>query len=120
MLFDVEGDPHEQVDLANTHPDVCRQANYLLNGWHDEMMQTMDSAVDPLWTVIREGGPLHARGQLKSYCEFLENTERAYAIEALKKEHPREFGVVINPLDYANDATMQSYVKKLTKKLSRG
>jgi len=60
--------------------------------WHDEMMKTMDSATDPLWTVIREGGPFHARGQLPRYGEFLKDTDRAYAIEELGRRHPGEFG----------------------------
>jgi arylsulfatase A-like enzyme len=119
MLFDIENDPHEQENLAEANPDVCREANHLLNEWHDEMMKTMDSATDPLWTVIREGGPLHARGQLREYCEFLENTERSYAIEPLRSKHPQEFGAVVNPLDYSNEATMESYRKKLTKKFLR-
>ena len=92
MLFNIEDDPHEQVDLAGEKPDICREAVYLLNGWHDDMMKSMkgyDS--DPLWTVIREGGPFHANGQLKAYCERLEATGRGWAVPELKKRHPREF-----------------------------
>jgi arylsulfatase A-like enzyme len=90
MLFDLEQDPYEQFNIAEKHPDRVREAVYLLNAWHDTMMKTMDSDRDPLWTVIREGGPFHARGQLKEYCEFLEKTGRGYAIEELKKRHPEE------------------------------
>lgn len=91
MLFDLKDDPHEQFNLAKAHPEICRQAVAYLNEWHDEMMRTMDSPIDPLWTVMREGGPFHARGQLKKYCELLEGTPREWAIAELKKRHPREF-----------------------------
>jgi len=117
MLFDIEADPHEQVNLADERPDVCKDAVYLLNEWHDAMMKTMDSPTDPLWTVIREGGPFHARGQLKGYCKFLESTERAYAIEELKRKHPGEFGATVNPLDYAHKTMQESLVKKFQNKL---
>ncbi len=32
------------------------------------MMQTQPDNIDPLWTVMREGGPFHARGHLEAYC----------------------------------------------------
>lgn len=37
------------------------EAVYYLNEWHDHMMQTMSFDADPLWTVMREGGPYHAK-----------------------------------------------------------
>ncbi len=91
MLFDVEQDPHEQCNIAEQHPEKVREAVYRLNSWHDRMMKTMESDRDPLWTVMKEGGPYHTRGELKAYCEFLEKTGRGYAVEELKKRHPREF-----------------------------
>jgi len=91
MLFNIEEDPHEQHNLAEERRQECLQAVYYLNQWHDDMMKTMPDAVDPLWTVIREGGPLHARGKLKSYCKRLEETGRSYGIEELKRRHPQEF-----------------------------
>jgi hypothetical protein len=91
MLFDVAHDPHEQTNLAEQHPETVREAVYLLYAWHDSMMKTMNSDRDPLWTVMREGGPFHARGQLKSYCEFLEAHGRSDAVAALKQSHPEEF-----------------------------
>lgn len=91
MLFNVEEDKHEQENVASQHPEVCMQAVYYLNQWHDTMMKTMDYDVDPLWTVIKEGGPYHARGMLKQYCKWLEETGRGHAVEELKKRHPYEF-----------------------------
>ena len=55
------------------------------------MMKSMQYSNDPLWTVIKEGGPLHARGQLAQYCRRLEETGRGGAIPELKRRHPREF-----------------------------
>jgi choline-sulfatase len=91
MLFDIEQDPHEQHDLAGERRDVRLEAVYRLNDWHDAMMKTMPGDVDPLWTVIREGGPFHAKGQLKEYCAYLEKTGRGDAVPELKRRHPREF-----------------------------
>ncbi len=91
MLFDLENDPHEQFNLASKHQDVCKRALGYLTEWHEEMMSTMDNPTDPLWTVMNEGGPFHARGALQKYCESLEGTPREWAIEELKKRHPGEF-----------------------------
>ena len=93
MLFDVVEDAHLQRDRAEVERDVCKQAVYYLNEWHDEMMLSMCDTcdVDPLWTVLKEGGPHHARGQLKAYCERLEATGRGWAVPELKRRHPGEF-----------------------------
>lgn len=93
MLFDVEQDPHEQHDLAAERPEVCHEAAHKLTEWHDHMMATqLDGyATDPIRTVLSEGGPFHARGQLASYCGYLKRTGREYAIGELKRRHPREF-----------------------------
>ena len=92
MLFDVEADPHELHNLAAERPEVCDRAARLLLDWHDEMMAGMPDAVDPLWTVMREGGPHHSRGQLARYCERLEQTGRGEHIAELRRRHPGEFG----------------------------
>ena len=90
MLFNIKDDPHEQYDLAEANPELCHKAVYLLNNWHDKMMLSMNYDVDPLWTVIREGGPFHARGHLKNYIEWLKITGRGHAEEELIKRHPNE------------------------------
>ncbi|KGM45756.1 sulfatase [Neobacillus niacini] len=61
MLFNLKEDPYEQNNLAAEMRDICKEAVYLLNEWHDDMMSTMEFDVDPLWTVMREGGPFHAK-----------------------------------------------------------
>ncbi len=91
MLFNIGQDPHQQQNLAEQNPNVRQEAVFRLNEWHDAMVQSMPSDEDPLWTVMREGGPLHARGHLEKYCERLEATGRGHAVSELKRRHPREF-----------------------------
>ncbi|MFW5980507.1 MAG: sulfatase, partial [Halanaerobiaceae bacterium] len=93
MLYNVEEDPHERNNLAEEKPEICQEAVYKLLEWHDEMMMTMPYAdkTDPLWTVINEGGPFHAKGHLPDYIEYLKQTDREEAIPELKKRHPQEF-----------------------------
>ena len=93
MLFDVNNDPHEQRNLAPQRPDLCHEAAHRLAEWQAEMMATMLDGydTDPLWTVMKEGGPEHARGQLRRYCERLAQTDRAWAVPELKRRHPQEF-----------------------------
>lgn len=78
--------------IAAAHPDICRQAVYSLNEWHDGMMAKTPGIVDPLWQVIAEGGPCHAnRDHLRDYIPRLEATGRAAAVPALKARHPDAF-----------------------------
>lgn len=91
MLFNLVDDPYEQNDLAIERKDICREAIYRLNNWHDDMMSTMNHDVDPLWTVIKEGGPFHAKGFLPEYIERLKATGRGHAVEELVRRHPVEF-----------------------------
>lgn len=91
MLFNIKEDPHELNNIADNRKDLCLEAAYYLQNWHDDMMHSSEYEIDPLWTVIREGGPLHARGHLKDYCKRLEETGRGWAVEELKRRHPREF-----------------------------
>lgn len=91
MLFNLDKDHYEQYNIATENKDICMEAVYYMNDWHDDMMKSMDCEIDPLWTVMKEGGPFHARGSLKNYCPHLEKTGRSYAIELLKERHPEEF-----------------------------
>jgi len=91
MLFDVETDPHEQTDVAAEHPQVCNQALRYLTEWHDDMMASSTSDTDPLWTVMREGDPQHARGYGQEYVKRLHATGRGDAVEEIKRRHPPEF-----------------------------
>jgi arylsulfatase A-like enzyme len=88
MLFDLAADPHETTNLARERPDIVRRGLALLQSWHDErMLETATdtaggnsnaprSATDPMWEVLREGGPQHPDGNLESYVERLRQTGR--------------------------------------------
>ena len=86
-----KNDPYEQKNLASEKPDVVNMCVSLLYDWHDEMMKKTGYAEDPLAVVMREGGPFHARKQLKRYLPYLEETGRGHYIEEYKKVHPEEF-----------------------------
>ena len=90
MLFNLKEDPYEQNDIAKENPDLCLKAFGILNNWKDEIMDKRNIDRDPLWTVMKEGGPFHAKGRLDYYCERLENTDRGWAVPELKEKHWRE------------------------------
>lgn len=91
QLYHVVDDPYETNNVAGENRDICKEAVYLLNEWHDHMMSTMKHDVDPLWTVISEGGPYHAKGFLPAYVERLEATGRAEGAAELRRRHPQEW-----------------------------
>jgi choline-sulfatase len=90
MLFDVKNDPHEQHDLAPTHPELVQEAMNRLDTWMAEMMRTATHGQDPMWTVMAEGGPLHTRGALPAYLKRLRETGRNEGAERLAALHPKE------------------------------
>jgi choline-sulfatase len=90
MLFNIEQDPTIQNDLASSHPDVCQQAGYMLLEWQDEMQAGMPDGytVDPMRTVMEEGGPTHALGgHLTGYLARLRATGRAHHAETLERRY---------------------------------
>lgn len=97
MLFDLHSDPHEQHNLAESHPERCREGAWRLARWHEQQMQKMaqvfpHNVTDPLWTVIAEGGPFHAihekgRSPLPEYLERLEATGRSDGAAALRAKY---------------------------------
>jgi arylsulfatase A-like enzyme len=90
MLFNLKDDPHEQHDLAEQQPQLVNEAMRLLDEWHAEMMRTATHPVDPMWMVMREGGPHHTCGYLPKYLERLRTTGRANWADVLMKRHARE------------------------------
>lgn len=87
MLFNVKADPHEQHDVKDQYPDLCAQGAKLILDWHDEQMLKSDSQIDPLWTVMREGGPYHTLGHLDDYIRRLEETGRAEGARKLREKY---------------------------------
>ena len=87
MLFDVAQDPHEQHNLAAREPQRVQDALGLLQRWQSEMLATSRTGIDPLQTVIQEGGPFHVRGQLPGYLARLRATGRAAWADRLAQRH---------------------------------
>jgi arylsulfatase A-like enzyme len=87
MLFDLDQDPHELDDLAEKRPEVVNEGLALLERWTTEMMMTSDCAEDPLWRVMREGGPLHSRGAMERFCECLRREGRGHHAEDIEARH---------------------------------
>jgi len=90
MLINLKDDPHEQHNLAESEPTIVNQAMSYLTDWQAEMMQTSPSNVDPLMTVLREGGPFHTRGCLPAYLDRLRATGRSHHADHLLAQHPDE------------------------------
>jgi len=90
MLYNIKEDFHETNNVAAEHPDICDKASHMLLDWFDEQMMKSKNGVDPMQTVLREGGPYHTRGWLKYYCEHLRKTDRADEADRLIARHPDE------------------------------
>ncbi len=90
MLYNLTEDPHEEHNLANDQPAIVEMAMKYLTEWQHDQMLTATSDIDPMVTVLREGGPFHTRGKLAQYCEYLRKTNRAHHAEKLELRHPDE------------------------------
>lgn len=90
MLFDLENDPHEQVNLTAVRPDLVAKAMQYLADWQYQMALTSPQNVDPMMTVLREGGSFHTRGQLPKYLDHLRNTGRGHHADHLSQKHSDE------------------------------
>ena len=88
MLFNVKEDPHQLKDIAELHPELCAKGAKIIIDWVDNMLKKSDYPVDPMWTVMKEGGPEHARGALESYIKRLQGTKREYGIPLLRELYP--------------------------------
>lgn len=90
MLFNIKEDVHEQENLADQEPQLCDRAARLLLDWEEDMMLSSPSETDPMWVVIREGGPFNCSGRLGEYLDRLEATGRHEGAEELRRRHPKE------------------------------
>ena len=87
MLFNIKDDPHEQHDLKAQHPELCAQGAKIILDWHDEQM-LKSGQIDPMLTVLKEGGPFHASDDLLGpYLKRLEETGRKEGAEKLRARH---------------------------------
>jgi len=90
MLFHVKEDPHQLHDLSSQRPDLCARGAKIILDWVDAQMKTSIYDVDPMWTVMREGGPYHERGELPAYAQRLMGTPREYGVAAYEAMYPEE------------------------------
>lgn len=88
MLFDLAQDPYEQHNIIAQRPQIGGEAARKLLHWQENAMKKSDSAVDPMWTVMKEGGPLHAPlSRLPAYIKRLRKTGREKGAEYLQNEY---------------------------------
>jgi arylsulfatase A-like enzyme len=90
MLFNLTQDPYEQHDISEARPELVDKAMGMLAEWQHVMMLRSRTNVDPLMTVLREGGPSHTRYQLPEYLDRLRATGREHHAERLARLHPDE------------------------------
>lgn len=90
MLFNVKEDPHQLHNLAKERPDLAAKGAKIILDWVDENMKNSMYDTDPMWTVMREGGPEHVRGEIANYMKRLEGTPREYGVKALAEKYPWE------------------------------
>jgi arylsulfatase A-like enzyme len=93
MLFDLDADPYEQNDLAADHPALVEHALSLLHQWGASALARGSTGVDPLWTVLRHGGPWHSRIDHEWYLERLRATGRGAWAERFGAGPPPGTGV---------------------------
>ncbi|MDY3918425.1 MAG: sulfatase [Candidatus Limivivens sp.] len=92
MLFDLEEDPHEQVNLAEKKILETAQGARYLSIWEQDQMKKSPLDVDPLWTVMREKGPFHTwKCDGVRYSQRLADTGREEGAVSLRKRHPELF-----------------------------
>lgn len=83
MLFNVRKDPHELCDVKDEYPEICMRGAKIILDWTDKQMLTSDSPIDPMWTVMHEGGPYHTTGWKEKYAKRLMETGRMQAGQQL-------------------------------------
>ncbi|GAG64028.1 unnamed protein product, partial [marine sediment metagenome] len=76
MLFDYEKDFHMMNNIADEKPEIVKKGVELLEVWHKNMMQDKSTKIDPMETVLKEGGPFHTRGIIKYYLNRLKESGR--------------------------------------------
>jgi len=92
MLFNVVEDPHEQNNLADAHPELVDRGLAIIARWQADEMRRSGRNVDPMQTVLREGGPHHANFLSDGYAGYqqrLIDTGRGAAAEDLARRKRR-------------------------------
>jgi len=98
MLFNIADDPYEQNDVKDEYPDICAKGAKIILDWHDGMMRKSaeasisSSTIDPMWTVLQEGGPAHTKGALDGYIKRLRETGRSEGADRLEIKYKEKAG----------------------------
>lgn len=87
MVFDLVNDPHEQHNLAESNPELAQKGQALIAKWKEEMMAISRYDVDPMDTVLSEGGSLHSKTDAVAYLQRLRDTGRTDAADRLAAKH---------------------------------
>lgn len=87
MLFDLDFDPHEEHNIAEDHPELVARAMSMLAEWEEENKLTSTTNVDPMMTVLREGGPFHTRGKAQALIARLEAGGMHAQADRLRAKH---------------------------------
>jgi arylsulfatase A-like enzyme len=87
MLFDLGADPHEQHDLASEEGALVDHSLREIDAWLGTMMASSPTGIDPMWTVLHEGGPKHTKGALDAYLDRLRRTQRGHWADLLESRH---------------------------------
>ncbi|MHA1914278.1 MAG: sulfatase [Promethearchaeota archaeon] len=84
MLYDYQKDFHMISNLTNEKPKIVEKGMGLLDIWQTQMLEKSPYKLDPMETVLREGGPFHTRGTLKYYLKHLIKTGREKMVNKIQ------------------------------------
>ena len=87
MLFDFNNDFHMTKNLAKEKPEVVSQGLRYLDEWYKDMIKTSISDIDPMRTVIKEGGPFHTRNMLSFYLRRLKKSGREEMVKIILEKN---------------------------------
>jgi len=92
MLFDIESDPHELVDLSETYPDIVKEGKVLLEKWVSENMSNSLFDEDPLIATLHNSGPYHIPTyQLMDYGDTVRSIWGEEKREKLIERHKEQY-----------------------------
>lgn len=87
MLFNLKNDPYQQYDVSAENKELTDELGKILLDWQDDQMMKSRYNSDPLWEVMREGGPSHTRGYFNMYLKRLRETGREQGADELERRH---------------------------------
>ena len=86
MLFNVSQDPYLQHECSKSESEKTKNGLTIISNWRKTQLAA-SGRVDPLETVIAEGGPKHTKDALPNYLTRLRATGRGHWADVLEAEH---------------------------------